>query len=797
MHTRRFRRTSGLRLGAATLLLVTAWFARPGAAVAQSPIGAEGSGLEIQGPPPPEAPEVMSRDAEGNTTIRAVRVSEPLRIDGVLDEPFYQNTKAISDFIQTLPDEGAEPTELTEAWVGFDDDNVYISARAWDSAPESEWVANEMRRDGIQLRQNDQFAVMLDTYYDRRNGFLFFTNPLGAYFDTEISNEGSSNPDWNTVYDLRTGRFEGGWTVEMAIPFKSLRYRAGQEVWGINLRRIIRRKNEWDHLTFIPLSIAGAGPGGMLRISMAATLVGLETPPSGRDVAVKPYVTSGLRTNNAVDPAVSNDGYADIGLDVKYGIRDNLTADFTYNADFAQVEVDEQQVNLTRFSLSFLEKREFFLEGRGIFAFGIGSGGGGGVGAATGGGGAGGAMGGSVAAGVPTLFYSREIGLYRGQPVPILGGGRLTGKVGSFDVGALNIQTDDRRDTGAESTNFTVLRVRKDLLARSSVGVLFANRSQARDAEMGSNQTYGLDGSFAYENLNLFGYVAGTHTDGTRTDGLTGDDQSYRGQLMYTGATWGANVGHLFVGDDFNPEVGFLRQRGFRQSTMSARYSPRPASIEWARQFSFQGGVEYLENVERGVLEARDQDVSLGIEFESSDVFSSGYTQSFERLFTAASISGTTIPAGDYSTRSFRVGYLFGSQRRFSGSLSYQRADYYAGDRTSVAFSQGRIEVTPQFSIEPSLTFNWVSLPQGDFDQHVAVTRATYTLTPRMYVSGLVQYNAGTDAFSTNFRLRWEWAPGSELFLVYTEERDTDVLDRWSELTNRGLALKVTRLLRF
>jgi hypothetical protein len=253
-----------------------------------------------------------------------------------------------------------------EVWVGFDDDNVYVAARLWDSAPESEWAANEMRRDASTIRSNDNFGVFLDTYYDRRNSVGLYVTPLGGFADLQITNEGSVNFDWNAVWDIRTGRFDGGWTVEIGIPFKTLRYRGGREqTWGIQLRRFVVRKNEWSHLTALPLSVAGNGVGGIMRISMYGTLVGIEAPPASRNIEVKPYAISGIQTDLTVDPAIDKDAYTRAGLDIKYGITENLTADLTFNTDFAQVEVDEQQVNLTRFSLFFPEKREFFLESRG------------------------------------------------------------------------------------------------------------------------------------------------------------------------------------------------------------------------------------------------------------------------------------------------------------------------------------------------------------------------------------------------------------------------------------------------
>ncbi len=742
----------------------------------------EAGGVEIFGPPPPTGSDVVSWDDEGRATVRATRVLESMSIDGVLDEPFYRSTASVPNLIQTIPDVGAEPTERTESWIGFDDTNVYIAARLWDSAPESEWAANEMRRDASTIRSNDNFGVFLDTYYDRRNSVGLYLTPLGGFADLQMTNEGSPNFDWNAVWDIRTGRFDGGWTVEIAIPFKSLRYRAGREqVWGIQLRRLVVRKNEWSHLTALPLSVAGNGVGGILRISMYGTLVGIEAPPASMNLEVKPYAKSGIETDLAAVPATENDPYADVGLDVKYGITENLTADLTVNTDFAQVEVDEQQVNLTRFSLFFPEKREFFLESRGIFEFGRrgGTGGGGGSG------------------GAPTLFHSRRIGLQGGELIPILAGGRMTGKIGAINVGALSIQTNGEPKVGAESTNFTVVRLRRDIFARSGIGVLYGYRSEAVLAG-GSNHTFGADAAFSFlQDASLVGYYART-----QTRGLTGNDQSYQARLGYNGDQWGTQLDHLLVGDDFNPEIGFLRRRDFRQSSASARWSPRPASVGWIRQLTFQGSFDYFENARAGFVESRNAGGRFQIELENSDRFSVNFTDSYENLVEDTRISGAIIPAGRYSFQDVQVGYNFGSQRRIYGNVSVGKGTFYTGEITSVRLSRGRIEILPQLSVEPSIELNWIDFPDqqafpGEFNQHVGRARVTYSLTPRTFLSGLVQYNSRSDALSGNFRLRWEWAPGSELFIVYTEERATVSLDRWGGLSNRGFVIKVNRLFRF
>jgi len=722
---------------------------------------------------------------EAGATIRAFRVTEPLNIDGVIDEAWYSSVPAISEFIQSVPEVNGEPTQRTEAWIGFDDRYVYVAAKIYDTEGPDGWIANEMRRDSNQLRTNDNFGVWFDTYYDRRNAFGFYGNAIGGLSDFQITNEGNPNFDWNPIRETSTALFDGGWSFELAIPFKSLRYRPGREqVWGVQMRRSVLRRNEWEHIRALPLSVAGNGSQGVFRVSMYATLVGIEAPEQSRNLEVKPYGIAGARTDLTLADPVENDGYADAGVDVKYGITENLTADLTYNTDFAQVEVDEQQVNLTRFSLFFPEKREFFLESRGTFNFASG-GVGGGFGGGPGGGGG----------NTPTLFYSRRIGLQDNVVVPILGGGRVTGKVGAFDVGVLSIQTRDVEESSIPTTNFSVVRLRRDIFSRSNIGVLFENRSRALDPETsGSNQAWGVDATFGITNeLSLLGYYAQTHTEGR--DSLL--DLSYRGQVSYNADEFGVGVDHMVVGGDFNPEIGYVRRDDFRLWSANARVSPRLQGNALMRQLTFQVDGEHIANEHAGYTESKSASGQFGIEFQNSDQFNVQFNWDHENFVKDERVGGAVIPMGEYDNPQWQVSYNMGPQRRFQGNLSFRRGDYFGGTRTSTGLSRGRVEITPQISFEPSVSFNWIDLPQeGDFDQHVFVGRLTYTLTPRAYVSGLVQYNSGTDAVSGNFRFRWEWAPGSELFIVYTEDRDTDVTDRdtWSELQNRGLVIKINKL---
>jgi len=755
--------------------------------------GADGGGLAvapadfIDGPPPPVAPETIARDAAGRATVRAVLLDEPLQVDGELNEAIYDTVPPVSDFIQQLPDVGEPATERTDTWIFYDAQNVYVAARNWDSAPESQWVANEMQRDSFQLINNDSFSVGFDTFYDRRNGFIFMVNPIGGIFDFQITDEGNPNTDWNPVWDVQTGRFDGGWTVEMEIPFKSIRFRPGtSQIWGLQIGRNVRWKNEWTYLTPVPIS---GGPG-MFRLSAAGTLTGVEVPEGNRTFEIKPYGIGSMATDVNAVPLVSNAGDGDFGLDVKYGVTQNLTADFTYNTDFAQVEVDEQQVNLTRFSLFFPEKREFFLEGRGIFDFGRGVTFGGMTGPGGGGRpGGGGFFGGGYA---PTIFFSRRIGLDGGQTVPILGGGRLTGKVGNFSVGALNIQTDDVAGTSAASTNFTVVRLKRDILRRSRIGGIFTGRSVSTEGD-GSNAAFGLDAAFSfYDNVNFNGYYART-----RTPGLEGDDESYQAAFTYNGDRYALGVDHLLVGDNFNPEIGFLRRDDFRRTFVQAQFSPRPASIDTVRQFTWGGSLDYILNG-AGQLESRVAQTSFGTEFENSDRFSVDLQRRYELLVDPFDISSdVSIPVGSYGFQDYYASYSMGAQRKISGTFSLQRGEFFDGDITAIGYSRGRIEITPQMSIEPSISVNRIALPGGRFTTKLATTRFTYTFTPRMFFSGLLQYNSSRDVLSTNLRLRWEYQPGSELFVVYNDQRDTGLGRSFPILENRAFIVKFTRLFRF
>jgi hypothetical protein len=721
------------------------------------------------GPPAPAAPAVITRDDEGRATVRAVRLNAPIRLDGRLDEPVYTAVPAISDFIQQDPLEGPPATETTDAWLLFDDDNFYVTFRLWESRPDA-IIANEMRRDSNNIFQNDHIAFLIDPFYDRRNGIEFAINALGGRWDGQITNERNASGDWNPIWSLKVGRFEHGWTVEVAIPFKSLRYRQGRaQIWGFNARRSNRSKNEVSYLTRIPRAM---GQQGLFRASLAATMVGLEVPQGSRNLEIKPYAVSGLTTDRAATPRITNDLSKDVGLDLRYGLTQNISADLTYNTDFAQVEADEQQVNLTRFSLFFPEKREFFLENQGTFAFG---------GAGTGGGGAG---------DTPILFNSRRIGFDRGRAVPIELGGRLTGRAGRYTLGLLNITSDSEVPGDARRTNFSVARVKRDIWRRSSIGLIATSRSRAEDGAE-ANQVFGVDGAFAFFN-NL---AINTYWAKTDTPGRTGDDTSLRGQLDYAGDRYGVQIEQLNVGQDFNPDIGFIRRSNVRKSSAQFRFSPRPRASKRVRRLSWTTSGTYIETGQRRV-DTRDWGTEFAVEFQNSDRFAVSYGSTYEYLPQPLRIVGLTVPVGGYDYASGAVSMNFGRQRRISGNISLEQGSFYNGHKTTLAISQGRFNPTPQLALEPTYQGNWVDLVQGVSRTHLVGTRVTYTVTPTMFTSALVQYNTGARNVSANARLRWEYRPGSELFVVYNEQRDTQVV-RFPDLVNRALIVKVNRLFRF
>jgi hypothetical protein len=753
---------------------------------------AEGQGTSaIDGPPAPVAPATITRDAANRATVRAIKLSAPLKVDGVLDEDVYKREQPFGGLVQAAPNYGAPSTEKSEIWVMYDDKYMYVTCKCYDAAPPEQWIVNEKRRDTGGLRNNEHIGVLFDTFYDRRSGFAFYTNPLGARADYSVIDEGGSNTDWNPVWTSKTGRFDGGYTVEMAIPFKSLRYRAGpNQVWGIQIRRSIRHKNEWTYLTPVPRILAG--PQALNRVSAGGTLVGLDLPASGANIEIKPYGISRVFSDYLRTPKIVDRKRGELGGDVKYAVTPNLTADLTLNTDFAQVEVDEQQVNLTRFNIFYPEKRDFFLEGRGIFDFARG-----GTGVSN-----------SGSADLPYLFYTRRIGLNGSTVVPINAGGRLTGKLGPWAIGAMNIGTEDDAPSLYKATNFSVFRLKRDVLKRSAVGVMATSRNVATTG-VGSNDAFGADGTFQLsQELWMSTYWAATRTRDQVAGDLSGN--SYQGLVDWSPDKYGAHVEYLAIDKNFDPQVGFRRRADINRSFASLRYSPRPKHIKSIRKFTWTGSGEYIEN-SAGDVDGRSVTGSFGTEFENSDVLTFSGTSVYEMLkapFTPAG-SPAAIPAGGYTYPSATVSYQFGAQRKVSGMLAVQAGEFYDGTIKSVTFgasggnmTPARIALLKSLAVEPTISFTRIERSAGNFTTRLARTRVDYAFSPLMFVSALLQYSSADRAFSTNLRYRWEYAPGSELFLVYTDERDMtpDSFVPQPTVTgtrNRAFVVKVNRLFRY
>ncbi len=726
--------------------------------------GATGPALALAAPAdtPGSAPPTLVRDAGGGTTLRAIRLPSPLTIDGRLDEEIYRTVPPAGDFVQQIPRAGVPATEATEVWVFFDEKHFYVAARCLDSHPELE-IVTEVRRDGSTMSQNDNFTFVLDTFHDKRSGYYFQTNPLSALREQTMVNS-VMNESWNTVWDVRTVRGPEGYTVEIVIPFKSLRYRgAGPQTWGINFRRTVRWKNETSNLTRIPVEY---GTSGITQLAVAGDLVGIEAPPLSKNFEIKPYVVSQSTTDLAARAPFANAFKASTGIDMKYGLTASLTADVTVNTDFAQVEEDLQQVNLTRFNLQFPEKRTFFLEGQGIFVFGE--------------------QGGDV----PTLFFSRQIGLGAGQPVPVIAGARVTGKAGPYDIGLVNIQTGDKASAGAVSTNFSTVRVKRDILRRSNIGVLATVRQPGAGGR--TNAVLGFDSQLAfYRNIESTFYWA--KTSSAR---LHGEDVSYRGRFAYTGDRYGIAVDHVMVGDNFNPEVGFVRRDDYRRSFVEGRFSPRLKKHPVVRRLNWEGSLDYVTNAKATQLMDRVVSTSFGIEFhkgDSANVRASSNHEFLPARFTIA--PGVVVPAGIYDQRSVTASYTLGQQRRVSGTLSTSRSVFYDGTRATAGYS-GRIVVSPHLVLEPGVTLNWVNLPFGTFNARIISNRLIVTPKPRLGFSSLVQWNALARTLTASARMSWEYIPGSELFVVYSDGRTTTGAG-YPDLVNRTIAVKATRLVRF
>lgn len=724
--------------------------------------------------PPPASAQLtpngrIDPDTVPRPSLEARRATSPISLDGDLSEDAWalaDSTRGV--FYQSIPNQGTPSAERTVVRILYDDEHLYVGATMYDSQAEA-LVSAGMEQD-FATQNSDIFGFALDTYLDRQNAFLFAVNPAGALFDAQAFNDQQSvNRAWEGEIEVTTSVHDWGWVAEIAVPMTTLRFREveGAQSWGLNFSRRIRRISEDSN--WAPLSRQFR----VYKMSRAGTLTSLEGIRQGRNLWVKPFV-NGVRTDGwrPASPSAKFKG----GFDLKWGITPQLTLDVTALTDFSQVEVDEQQINLTRFSLFFPEKRDFFLENEGIFSFQdarvrnfrTGSG--------------------------PQnfrLFHSRRIGLSADRtPVPIAGGARLTGRVGGYALGLLNMQTRD--DPGSPGENFSVVRLRKNILGSSDIGLMFINREGTGAIASDSyNRSLGAD-----VNLRLAGgrMLLNSYVAATDEPEVTGNRVAGAFEAAWRDPLWAGSILLKTVGNGFNPGVGFVARRGIRQGFVTAGAHPQPA-IPHVRELNPYVDVNLISDA-GWVLESREIRPGIGIHFLDSSVLTVEYSASYERLSEATPIAGVAVPEGEHDFGALTTSYQSNLGRKLGGRLSLTRGGFFDGERNSTT---GSVTLRPNahFFLEGTAQRNRLTLAGRTFDANLFGGRVRYAYNTRTFLSAFVQYNESTDEVQTNVRFNLIHAPLSDVFLVYSERRDRSPEPGRTTLTDRAVTLKVTKLLAF
>jgi len=712
-------------------------------------------------------------------TFRAIafKITEAQRpaIDGKLTDEAWTLAPVQGNFIQREPRYGVPSSEKTEFRVLYDDKTLYLGVWVFDSDP-SGIMGSEMKRDAG-LNKGDQLKITIDTFHDHRNAFYFSTNPLGAYKDANtVENGRTINYDWNAVWDNKTSIDDKGWYVEIAIPLSQLRFKTtiGESTWGLNLCRILFRKNEESYWVPFPREW---GPSGFARVSNAGVLQGLKGIKSRRRIEFVPFALP-----TASRDYVASDKYtadAKYGGDFKIGVTNDLIGDFTFHTDFAQVEADQEVVNLTRFSLFFPEKRQFFTESAGIFDFAK---------SVTG-------LGGDAAANDPGLlniFYSRRIGLVDGQQIPIIGGGRLTGRVGNYALGILNIETDDARlaNRHVDNANYTAIRVKRNVLKNSSIGTLIVN---SQDGISEYNRTIGIDGGFVLGRyVTMTTVLAKSFSPKVSDKDLAGvfDYQWKNDRFLYGGQ-------YLEVGEHFNAEMGYIPRTDIRAGKLKGQWTPRP-KFGGIRQMIFNGTTDYYVN-HAGIVDSKTSVASANMQRQDTSGAFFGVTHEYDNLAAPFATAGTVMPVGDYSWTYATMNYSSDRTRHVYGTIGGDAGGYYNGDRRTFRLN-ANIQVGKTLLFEPNYTHNRVSLPGRPlYSSNVVNFRVSHSFSPDFYLKGFVQYNDDRKTASFNFLWWYHYRPGSDLYLVYNQGWDIDLpltsrelLENSYRVRSRSIALKLT-----
>jgi len=709
-------------------------------------------------------------DADREHQVLAVRASAPPDIDGLIDDAVWAEATPLAAFLQSQPDEGAEPTERTEVRLLYDTEAIYISARMWDSKPDAA-VSTVLRRDESH-DNNDAFAVTLDTYHDHRNGYFFETNALGARFDAQIIGEGGTsrrgfgatfNADWDAVWRSAGHVHDDGWSVEIAIPFWVLRFdRSNMEAWGINFRRTLKRNAELDFWAPIPRQFNAT------RLSLSGMLVGMESVARPRNLQIKPFVLGDIgqvpvgpeETPYSIHSTRSS---ADLGGDIKWIMTPNLTFDGTVNTDFAQVEADDVRVNLTRFALFFPEKREFFLENAGLFQFGSSSG----------------RMGPRVIG-----FHSRNIGIFEGSEVPILAGARLTGKAGGWNIGVLDMQTDSVDGLGVSSENHGVLRVRRELGSRSNIGMLFTNQ-QASGSKY--NRSLGFDGRLAVGGATLDGWWMNTDTP----EVAEGSESAGAVKFEWANSEFSTMASVMDVGESFDPGLGFVNRVGLRSYDSNVMWTPFFPDSPVVRNLAPHVTLAYVTDRQNRLLTRREH-YDFDLFLRRGDKLSIENNRRYELLDQPFEIvPGVIIPAGEYQFDAIKLEAESDKSRPLWGLIWLDIGDFWDGKQKTWRFQAGW-RAGARFSTMLSLDRNDIKLPAGDFVADIWRARISYDFNTRLFLSGLLQYDNISNRFLSNVRLNFIHTPGADLFVVYNERR----LTQDPTLIDRSIIVKFTQLFR-
>jgi hypothetical protein len=701
-------------------------------------------------------------------TVRAVRVSAPIHVDGVLDEAAWAAAAPLTGLRQRDPHEGEAATESTEVRVLFDHDAIYVGVTAFDREPDRV-IARILERDRImevgldnaaKFTGDDVVAFTLDPFRDHRNAFFFATNPNGAELDALVTDESSTlNVDWQTVWRVAARRTRRGWTAEFAIPFRSLRYPRGEgeQDWGFDFERIIRRKNE-DTLW----SAWSRAEGGLNRVSRAGHLLGLrELPRPAWNVELKPYALGGFTEERGADGSTPREAAGRVGGDAKWEVQPGLVLDATVRPDFAQVEADDQIVNLTRYELFLPEKRGFFLENAGIFDFGTR---------------------GSYETPPFLMFFSRRIGIVDEGEVPVLGGLRLSGRAGRQTLGVLDVLTD-----GAFSeprTNFGVLRLKRDAGQRGYVGGMLTDRRTSA----GSETDFGADASlWAGPRLNLQGFAART----TRSGGAS--DSAFRGAAEYSGDPVYLYGEYLQIGPDAQTGMGFVTRTDLRRTSGKAQYTLRPPVSGLRRIDVFTGG-KYQSRVD-GEPQDANGFAGFSVGLDSGDGLSVTHVRGYVVLDWGFDLAGLVpIAPGRYDLRDTEISLYTSQNRPLTASANASLQQLWDGDVSAVSGSLA-LKGGSHLSLSASYTRSEASLPSGGFVAHVTGLRSGWAFSTRLAAHVYLQYNSLDQRFVANLRLRFIYRPGSDFYVVYNEERGQPGDPR--AVLSRGLAVKGTWLVRF